>query len=80
MIGFDKESISEWHEKYFQVFRDYIDRGMFVGKDQNLMSTVCLETNMCLFIRSQGDWYQLRNYFSKLNPSLKYERFLKMEY
>lgn len=60
MFGFDRESVYKWHEHYFRVFRDYLDREMFVGKDQNLMSTVCLETNMCLLIR---DNFKIDNLF-----------------
>ena len=72
--GFDLESVYDWHSKYFSVFQDYLQRGSFVGKDQNLMATACLESNLCLLFKSNGDWFQLQKYLTGLHPQRKYHR------
>ena len=47
-IGGTKSSIEKWHKKYYENFRLGLDAGKFVGKDQDVMATTCLETDLCL--------------------------------
>ena len=55
----DKENLYKWHSAFYRTFRRYVDTGRFVGKDQNVMATTCLETNLCLLVVS-GDWFRLQ--------------------
>ena len=32
-----------WVDLYYQTLQDYVGRGWFVGKDQNIMNTLCTE-------------------------------------
>ena len=50
-IGGTKSSIEKWHKKYYENFRLGLDVGKFVGKDQVVMATTCLETDLCLLGR-----------------------------
>ena len=78
-IGCDLDSVYKWHSAYYRTFQQYVDRGQFVGKDQNLMASVCVETGMCLLVEvknpnSDTEWFKLqewfrgdlRNYYQKL--------------
>ena len=47
------------HTAFYRILRRYVDTGRFVGKDQNVMATTCLETNLCLLVVS-GDWFRLQ--------------------
>ena len=69
----DLETVFEWHRKYFSVFQDYLSRKLFVGKDQNLQATSCLETDLCLLMRGGGDWFQLQRYLAGCD-NLKYKQ------
>jgi hypothetical protein len=51
-FGGTKESIMRWEKAFMEVFSDYVDRGVFTGKDQNLYATLCIERpSLCRFIR-----------------------------
>lgn len=41
MFGGHRTTVQPWVDLYYQVFRQYVDAGWFVGKDQNIMNTVC---------------------------------------
>lgn len=43
MFGGHQRAINAWVDLYYQVFREYVERRWFVGKDQNLMNTLCTE-------------------------------------
>jgi hypothetical protein len=43
MFGGHQRVINTWVDLYYQVFQEYVDRKWFVGKDQNLMNTLCTE-------------------------------------
>ena len=54
-IGGDKQSLEIWHKAFYKTIRSYLDEGKFIGKDQNLMATTCLESDMCLLVHGHGD-------------------------
>ena len=54
-IGGDKQSIEIWHKAFYKTIRSYLDEGKFIGKDQNMMATTCLESDMCLLVHGHGD-------------------------
>jgi hypothetical protein len=58
---------------YLATFDEYVDRGWFVGKDQNLMNTACVENaRLFRFVRPDpniGDrWFTLAYYIMGLMP------------
>ena len=55
-IGCDRQSLEAWHRDYYNTFRAYHHTGRFVGKDENMMATTCLETDLCLLL--QPSYYQ----------------------
>ena len=55
-IGSDRQSLEAWHRAYYQTFRTYHDSQRFVGKDENMMATTCLETDLCLLL--EPSYYQ----------------------
>lgn len=62
-----------FREIYLTMFDEYVDRGWFVGKDQNLINTACVEnTHMFRFIQPDptlGDgWFTLAYYILGLMP------------
>lgn len=56
MFGGRVEDIRPWHDLYYgTVMVDYVRRGWFVGKEQNLLATMCAEhTAACVVIRPYG--------------------------
>ena len=55
----DRDSLDTWHEAYYMTIRNHLAEGRFVGKEQNIMATTCLETTVCLLVTS-GDWFRLQ--------------------
>ena len=74
-IGCDRDSLESWHEAYYQTVRSYLDRGLFAGKDQNMMATTCLETGLCLLLNSDtGHWFKLQDWLIGNLPEEDYQR------
>ena len=74
-IGCDKSSLEAWHRAYYATFERFIAEKMFAGKDQNLMATTCLETDLCLLVHSdQGQWFKLQDWLRGDLPNENYER------
>ena len=74
-IGCDRASVGAWHSAYYQTMRSYLDRGLFAGKEQNLMATTCLQTDLCLLV--QGDynnWFKLQDWLRGTLPAEHYQR------
>ena len=49
-IGCDRLSLEAWHRAYYETFRSYRNTQRFVGNDESLMATTCLETDLCLLV------------------------------
>jgi len=62
-IGCDKESVGMWYEAYYRTVREYLQMGRFIGKDQNMMATACLESDMCLLLHEDKDWLSTEHWF-----------------
>ena len=74
-IGCDRKSLEAWHEKYYSTMRSYLKRNLFAGKDQNMMATSCLETDLCLLLNSDlNNWFKLQDWLIGNLPNEKYER------
>ena len=74
-IGCDKISLEAWHKAYYKTFARYIDEKSFAGKDQNIMATTCLETDLCLLVYSDhGQWFKLQDWLTGNLPNENYER------
>lgn len=68
-----KQLASVFQEIYFNTFNDYVSHGWFVGKDQTLMNTACVEnTDLFRLIQPNlalGDrWWTLAYYIFGLMP------------
>lgn len=51
LFGGHRGAVVEWARVYYLVLQDYVDRGWFVGKDQNIMNTLCVEhPSLCLAV------------------------------
>ena len=62
-IGCDIATLYKWHQKYYSTLEAYRDRGRFLGKDQNVMATACIESEMCLLVPSDlASWFKLQDY------------------
>ena len=65
-IGCARESCHLWHQAYYNVMRRFLTQTKFVGKDQSVMATVCVETGMCLLVQSDIDhWFKLQEWFRR---------------
>ena len=74
-IGCDKPSLEAWHKAYYARFERFIAEKMFAGKDQNIMATTCLETDLCLLLYTdQGQWFKLQDWLIGNLPDENYER------
>ena len=63
-IGCDKESLNQWHKAYYGVIGDYLDKGWFIGKDQNMMATTCVQTELCLLLPGDTNhWFKMQEWF-----------------
>ena len=49
-IGSDPASLARWHAAYYALVERFKGEGRFLGKDQNIMATTCLETDLCLLL------------------------------
>ena len=60
-IGCDQTSLERWHTAYYNTMINNLKMGKFMGKDQIMMATTCLETDLCLLVqRGLGDWFMLQ--------------------
>ena len=58
LFGGHRSAVAGWTRFYFLTFNEYLKRGWFVGKDQNIMNTLCAEhPGVCLAVDPQlGMW------------------------
>ena len=74
-IGCDRESVEAWHMAYYATMRSYLERNLFAGKDQTMMATTCLETDLCLIVHGNyGNWFKLQDWLIGNLPSENYQR------
>jgi len=69
-IGGDTASIDRWNQVFYAVLHRYMRSGRFAGKDQSVMATACLESDICLLLDgspflsfTQPRWFLLQDYF-----------------
>ena len=59
-----KKSLESWQTAFYSTIKNYLQRGMFIGKDQNMMATACLETDLCLLVKGEiWNWFLLQSWF-----------------
>ena len=65
MFGGHISFVDKWVALYYRVFHEYVKRGWFVGKDQNLLNSLCSENpGVCMYFslldEGQGDvWFSM---------------------
>ena len=74
-IGCDESSLAAWHKAYYGTLERYVREKKFAGKDQNIMATTCLETDLCLLVYTdQWEWFKLQDWLIGNLPDENYER------
>ena len=77
-IGCDLESCYRWHSSYYSVMQRMVERERFIGKDQSVMASVCVETEMCLLVKSDREhWFKLQEWFRR-DINTNYHRLIKI--
>jgi len=57
LFGGRAEAVTTWVSLYYNVMQQFISRDWFVGKDQNLMNTVCTRyPTACTLVDAQAVW------------------------
>ena len=56
LFGGHASAVAPWVRLYYQTLNDYVERGWFVGKDQNLMATMCAQTPSACVLLDPGAW------------------------
>ena len=66
-FGGDVDAITTWQKAYYTKLREYLDAGVFAGKDQPVMASVCLEfVDICYIVdgqeirESEDIWFALQ--------------------
>ena len=67
IFGGTKDSILRWHDQYYQMLEYFITIGRFIGKDQNIMSSVAIMYKDTIELinpdPTRGDiWFYLQPY------------------
>ena len=62
LIGSGPDSLASWHSAYYAMVEQYRMGGRFLGKDQSVMASTCLQSpGLCLLVRA-GDWFALQEW------------------
>ena len=60
IFGGQRESIKAWVLKYLEVFRLYVKLNRFVGKDQTVYASTCIENiGFCRYVKPRADLYDV---------------------
>lgn len=60
IFGGQRESMKEWESKYLGVFRLHVELGRFVGKDQTVYASTCIENmGFCHYVKPRADLYDV---------------------
>ena len=61
-IGCDQHSLERWHNAYYGTMRAYMKMGKFIGKDQSMMATTCMESDLCLLVQGDKHWFRMQEW------------------
>jgi len=76
-IGCGKQSLSLWHEAYYDTIKKYLQQDKFVGKDQSVMAETCLRTGLCLMVEGDNNHWFLLQEILRGDRELKYKHLKK---
>lgn len=64
LIGSDPDSLAAWHSAYYAMVERYLMDGRFLGKEQSVMASTCLQSpGLCLLVRGDGShWFALQEW------------------
>ena len=65
MFGGGKDLLLDLCEKYYKCFQDYVDRGLFIGCDQQLICTLLHRHPELFNTVKSNDWFYLYKYYQK---------------
>jgi hypothetical protein len=79
-FGGDADAIHNWYKRYYEKLIDYHREGLFVGKDQPIMASVCLQNFEFCKIISAGSvheaadpWFAMQPVLHNCNLRVKHE-------
>ena len=64
MFGGHASTIAPWSRLYYRMLQEYVDRGWFVGKDQNIMATLCAEQPAACVLLDPRVWFWQSPWFA----------------
>lgn len=63
MFGGHVSAVVPWVQLYYQTLGTYVARGWFVGKDQNIMNTLCIENPTACVLLDPNVWVMENPWF-----------------
>ena len=79
-FGGDADAIRNWYKRYYEMLIDYHREGLFVGKDQPIMASVCLQNVGFCKIISAGSvneaadpWFAMQPVLHDCDLTIKHE-------
>ena len=75
-IGSGPESLAAWHTAYYAMVEWYWSGGRFLGKDQSVMASACLQSpGLCLLVRAdESHWFALHDWLRGEGTTANYSR------
>ena len=66
IFGGGKDLMLDLCEKYYQCFQDYVDKGLFIGCDQQLICTLLYRNPENFNTIRSNDWFGIYDYYQKI--------------
>ncbi|XP_023345177.1 uncharacterized protein LOC111714327 [Eurytemora carolleeae] len=63
MFGGSLENVQKWSKMYYTTLKRYFLSSRFGGKDQSVMATTCLQSDICLILGDTPRWFLLQEYY-----------------
>ena len=81
-IGSDRDSLAAWHSAYYAMVEQYRRGGRFMGKDQAVMGSACLQSpQLCLLVQAdESHWFALHDWLRGEGASTNYSRLNTTEF
>lgn len=71
-FGGTKEAVLSWESALLQVFGEYVRKGKFTGKDQNMFASLCLQNaSLCNIIHLSHEWFGMIPFILGRYPNAK---------
>ena len=64
IFGGGKEIFLKFHDLYYNYFDKYVEKGLFVGCDQQIISSVYSKNPEIFNLKKNNDWFNIYNVYS----------------